>query len=87
MVPAMQYMFCNTSHDNVRVKLNKIAWIYFLCVVHDIELYGALGNVGGHALFASLSQLQDLWHNEIVITQLLENMVEKFEKPPPSVIK
>ena len=67
------------------MKLNNIVWIFSLFVVDDFKLYVALGNVGGHALFASMSQLEVLWQNEIIIAQMLETMLEKFTNPPTSV--
>ena len=67
------------------MKLKIIPWISFLCVIADISFYGVLGNVGGHALFASISQLKDLWHNEVIIAQVLERMVEHCENPPTSI--
>ena len=70
---------------NKIMKLNNIVWIFSLFVVDDFKLYVALGNVGGHALFASMSQLEVLWQNEIIIAQMLETMLEKFTNPPTSV--
>ena len=67
------------------MKLKMIPWIFFLCVFSDISVYGVLGNLGGHALFASLSQLKDLWHNEVLIAQVLERIVEHCENPPTSI--
>ena len=59
--------------------------ILVLCVFSDVILYGVLGNLGGHALFASLFQLKDLWHNDVIITQILERIAEKCENPPVSI--
>ena len=67
------------------MKLKIITWISFLCVFSDISFYAVLANVGGHALFASVSQLKDLWHNEVIIAQVLERMVEHCENPPTSI--
>ena len=67
------------------MKLKTIPWIFFLCVFSDISFYGVFGNLGGHALFASLSQLKDLWHNEVSIAQVLERMAEKCKSPPTSI--
>ena len=67
------------------MKLKTIPWIFFLCVFSDISFNGVLGNVGGHALFASISQLKDLWHNEVIIAHVLERMAEKCENPPTSI--
>ena len=67
------------------MKLKTIPWIFFLCVFSDISFNGVLGNVGGHALFASISQLKDLWHNEVLIAQVLERIVEHCENPPTSI--
>ena len=78
-------MLCNTSYDHIKMKLHKMAWILSLFVVADIGLYRALGDVGGHTLFAAMSQLKDLWHNEIIIAQILKNMVTKCENSPMSV--
>ena len=44
-----------------------------------------LANVGGHALFASLSQLKDLWYNEIRTVHLIEALLNHSEKPPDSL--
>ena len=67
------------------MKLKIIPCISFLCVFSDITFYRVLGNVGGHALFASISQLKDLWHNEVLIAQVLERIVEHCENPPTSI--
>ena len=67
------------------MKLKIFPWISFLCVFSNIRFYGVSGNVGGHALFASISQLKDLWHNEVIIAQVLERMAEKCENPPTSI--
>ena len=66
-------------------KLDTIACIFTLFVVTHIKLYAVLGNLGGHAVFASLSQLEDLWQNEIIIVQILEKMVEMCGNSPTSV--
>lgn len=70
---------------NGKTKFNVMPWMIFFCVFSDVRLYGVLGNLGGHSLFASLYQLRDLWHNDILITQLLEKMVGKCENPPDSI--
>ena len=67
------------------MKLKIFPWISFVCVFSDIRFYGVSGNVGGHALFASISQLKDLWHNEVLIAQVLERIVEHCENPPTSI--
>ena len=67
------------------MKLKIFPWISFVCVFSDIRFYGVSGNVGGHALFASISQLKDLWHNEVIIAQVLERMAEKCKSPPTSI--
>ena len=68
------------------MKLKIIPWIFFLYVFSGISFCGVFGNFGGHALFASLSQLKDLWHNEVIIVGVLERMVEKCRNPPNSII-
>ena len=65
--------------------LNNIACIFSLFVITDIKLYGAPSNVGGHTLFASLSQIEDLWQNEVIIVQMLEQMEEICGNSPTSV--
>ena len=67
------------------MKLKIFPWISFVCVFSNIRFYGVSGNVGGHALFASISQLKDLWHNEVLIAQVLERIVEHCENPPTSI--
>ena len=81
----IRYILWNPTFENVKMKNKMIPWIFFLCVFSDISFYGVFGNLGGHALFASLSQLKDLWHNEVIIAQVLERMAEKCENPPTSI--
>ena len=81
----IRYILWNVTFNNATMKLKMSHWIFFLCVFSDISFYGVLGNLGGHALFASLSQLKDLWHNEVIIAQVLERMAEKCENPPTSI--
>ena len=40
-------------------------------------------NIGGHYLYASLSQLELLWHDEQGIVRMLENMIDEspFDRP------
>ena len=85
MASAIRYILHNTPFNHGKIKLDMIPSILILCVFSDVRLYGALGNMGGNALFASLFQLKDLWHNDIIITQLLEKIVDKFENPPDSI--
>ena len=85
MTSAIQCVLYTALYYNIRMKHNKMALIFFLYMVTDMKLHGVLCKVGGHALFASLSQLEDLWRNEVIIAQLLENMVEKCKNPPASI--
>ena len=87
MASAIRYILHNTPFDNDKIKLNRMPCILILCVFSDVRLYGALGGngMGGNALFASLFQLKDLWYNDIIITQLLEKIVDKCENPPGSI--
>ena len=81
----MRYASFYTPFDTGKMKNSIISWTIFLCMILDITFYGALGNVGGHALFASLSQLKDLWINDVNIVQMLSRMVRKCQNPPTSI--
>ena len=59
--------------------------ISFLCLTFIITNNPVLANVGGHALFASLSQLEDLWYNEIRTVHLIEELSKHSEDPPDSL--
>ena len=85
MAHEIRNILLNVSFNNVKMRLKMSHWILFLCVFSDISFYGVLANVGGHALFASVSQLKDLWRNEVMIAQVLERMVEHCENPPTSI--
>ena len=85
MASSIQYIFHNTPFNKAMTKNNITLGILVLCVFSDVRLYGVFGNLGGHALFASLFQLKDLWHNDVIITQILERIAEKCENPPVSI--
>ena len=85
MVSAIRNISYDTPCTNGKTKLNVVPCILFLCMFTDVRFFGALGNLGGHALFASLFELKALWHYDIIITQLLETIIEKCENPPISV--
>ena len=46
---------------------------------------GVFAEVGGHDLFTSLAQLEILWHNEIKIVNLMEEMIMKMERAKRSL--
>ena len=63
---------------NIMVRKIKSCYhIWILIVVNCAvdESHYVLGDIGGHAIFASLSQLDMLWHNEIKIAKSIEKLV------------
>ena len=44
-----------------------------------------LGVYGGHDLFASVSQLEDLWHNEKKIVSIIEEILQNIDEYPVSL--
>ena len=48
-------------------------------------VYPVFGDVGGHDLFTSLTQLEILWHNEIKVVGLMEKMIQKMSRTPKAI--
>jgi hypothetical protein len=45
-------------------------------------MIGVMGKIGGHDLFASLAQLEILWHNEIDTIVVMERIATKWKDMP-----
>ena len=58
-----------------------------LLLVGFISLDTANGYVGNKALFASIAQIEIVWHTEIHLTKLLERILEGSKTKDPYLMK
>ena len=59
-----------------------VSWLILIIIPPN----PVLAKTGGHALFASLSQLEDLWYNDVRTVHLMESLLNNSEDPPDSLI-
>ena len=59
--------------------------ISILCLSFILTNNPVLANIGGHALFASLSQLEELWINDIRTVYLISELSNNAEGAPDSL--
>ena len=59
--------------------------ISILCLKFILTNNPVLANIGGHALFASLSQLEELWINDIRTVYLISELSNNAEGAPDSL--
>ena len=57
-------------------------WTYFIISFYLNSNSKVFGDFGGHDLFASVSQLEDLWHNERQTVSIIEKVLEIMNDPP-----
>ena len=66
----------------IMLSVQSISFLFLNFIIPDHPVFT---NVGGHALFASLSQLEDLWYNEIRTVHLIEGLLSHSKDPPDSL--
>ena len=71
---------------NLEVVFIMIFSLFLWLILIIIRPNHVLAKTGGHALFASLSQLEDLWYNDIRAVHLMESLLNNSEDPPDSLI-
>ena len=67
--------------ENIR----SLTCIFILLLYNDYDSGRVLGDIGGHHLFASLSHLEELWHNEINAVSLMEQIIQARNHSPPAL--
>ena len=55
---------------------------YFIILLVFNSNREVFGDFGGHDLFASVSQLEDLWYNEKQTVSIIEEVLEIMKDPP-----
>ena len=66
----------------IMLSVQSISFLFLNFIIPDHPVFT---NVGGHALFASLSQLEDLWYDDMRTVHVILELLKQSEGPPESL--
>ena len=66
-------------------KIQKYIWMTALIVYLQNLMQNMLCSYGGHDLFASMSELENLWQTELEVIDIIENISKRLDHPPKAL--